>query len=301
MGERKVLNKYFPPDFDPKLIPKRVGPKDGQIKVRVMLPFTCQCKSCGEFIHRGKKFNSRCEWADERYLGIRILRFYVKCPNCCQEICFKTDPQNSDYICEQGAIRHFEPWREDDPRLRMMKELADEPMKGDVMRTLETRTEESKKEMDVIDALEEIRELNAKNARVSEESVMDMQYKSEKVKAEEDIEAEVAQTKFAAPAVKPVAEEKAAFNSFAVLDQSARPTVKPPPKRGSALPLVMKKKKKGEDGCKPKRRKTKEPAPSSDNLPSAAPPDKQSSAPLAQDNPSSALPSTQDHVAAKED
>ena len=26
----------------------------------------------------------------------------------------KTDPQNSDYVVESGAMRNFEPWRDED-------------------------------------------------------------------------------------------------------------------------------------------------------------------------------------------
>ncbi len=35
-----VLNKYFPPDFDPDLIPRRKGPKNSQQVVRLMAPFS---------------------------------------------------------------------------------------------------------------------------------------------------------------------------------------------------------------------------------------------------------------------
>jgi hypothetical protein len=35
-----VLNKYFPPDFDPDLIPRRKLPKDSEQVVCLMAPFS---------------------------------------------------------------------------------------------------------------------------------------------------------------------------------------------------------------------------------------------------------------------
>lgn len=38
MGERKVLNKYYPPDFDPAKLPRgRRGDKNEQMKARPSL------------------------------------------------------------------------------------------------------------------------------------------------------------------------------------------------------------------------------------------------------------------------
>jgi hypothetical protein len=76
MGERKVINKYYPPDFDPSKIPRRKRPADEQYKVRLMAPFSMRCSTCGEWIAKGKKFNARKEdAAGEKYLSIQIFRY----------------------------------------------------------------------------------------------------------------------------------------------------------------------------------------------------------------------------------
>jgi len=174
MGERKVLNKYFPPDFDPLLIPKNKRPKGMQVTVRIMLPMSIQCNTCGEYIYRGKKFNARKEEVlNETYLGLKIWRFYFRCTACCAEITFKTDPKNSDYAAENGASRNFEPWRDQQEINDEMKALKEEEEKGDVMKKLENRTQESKREMDILDALEEIKEQNARHRRVDTDLLLD--------------------------------------------------------------------------------------------------------------------------------
>lgn len=50
----------------------------------------CRCKTCGEYIYKGKKFNARKETVqNEAYLGLPIFRFYIKCTRCLAEITFK--------------------------------------------------------------------------------------------------------------------------------------------------------------------------------------------------------------------
>ena len=107
MGERKVVNKFIPWDFDPDKVAKVKLSNIGQFSVRMMLPFTVRCNSCGEFMYAGKKFNTRKENANgEDYLGIPIQRFYFKCVNCGAEFAIKTDPKNSTYVVESGATRN---------------------------------------------------------------------------------------------------------------------------------------------------------------------------------------------------
>lgn len=167
MGERKVLNKYFPPDFDPSLVPRRKRPKNEQIEVRMMLPFSIQCDTCGEYMYRGKKFNSRKEdVVEETYHGIRIFRFYIKCITCSSEITFKTDPKRGDYVAEHGCQRNFEPWRETEDQQEAALKQKEEEENGDAMKALENRTLDSKREMDILDALDEIKAINQRHAKI---------------------------------------------------------------------------------------------------------------------------------------
>lgn len=181
MSERKVLTKYYPPDFDPSKItrtPKHLrptGPKT--ISVRLMAPFSMKCTSCGEYIYKGRKFNARKETTEEKYLNIQIYRFYIRCTRCSSEITFKTDPKNMDYTCERGAKRNFEVWRDpaskelqetDDQRLdRLEREEAEaaEEEERNAMEELEAKMEENKREVQVADALDEIRVRNARIER----------------------------------------------------------------------------------------------------------------------------------------
>ncbi|KAI0332059.1 DUF572-domain-containing protein [Cubamyces sp. BRFM 1775] len=194
MSERKVLNKYFPPDFDPSLIPRRRQPKNSQQVVRLMAPFSMRCNTCGEYIYKGKKFNARKETVEgEDYYGIKIFRFYIKCTLCSAEITFKTDPKNTDYAAEHGASRNFEPWREEkaveeEDRLAKLEEEENNPMKA-----LENRTVDSKREMDILDALQDIRARNARNERIGQSVDLLERIHMEEIETEEDRERRLAE------------------------------------------------------------------------------------------------------------
>ncbi|XP_053435736.1 splicing factor YJU2 [Nycticebus coucang] len=195
MSERKVLNKYYPPDFDPSKIPKLKLPKDRQYVVRLMAPFNMRCKTCGEYIYKGKKFNARKETVqNEVYLGLPIFRFYIKCTRCLAEITFKTDPQNTDYTMEHGATRNFQAEKLlEEEEKRVQKEREDEEL-NNPMKVLENRTKDSKLEMEVLENLQELKDLNQRQAHVDFEAMLRQHRLSEEERQKQEQEEDEQET-----------------------------------------------------------------------------------------------------------
>jgi hypothetical protein len=88
----------------------------------------------------------------ESYLGLKIFRFYFRCPNCLAEISFKTDIENVDYTAEHGATRLFEAFKyyQEQEKQKEEKEEAD---KNDAMKMLEKRMKMSRAEMEATGTL----------------------------------------------------------------------------------------------------------------------------------------------------
>jgi len=185
MSERKVLQKYYPPDFDPSALSRRTGKKDAgprTQKVRIMTPFSLQCSRCGAFIYKGRKHNSlKVINPDEKYLGIQIVQLHVRCTSCSSPIVLKTDPKNNDYTIHSGAVRNHEPWRnreaeneDDEQRLARLEreeaEAAGEEERN-AMEELEAKNLDAQREMAAADALDEIRHRNARINRSEKEGV----------------------------------------------------------------------------------------------------------------------------------
>lgn len=190
MSERKVLNKYYPPEYDPSKIPKGKRNRNATFNIRIMAPFNMRCNMCKEYIYKGKKFNSRKEDVmDETYLGLKIFRFYIKCPRCVSEIAFKTDLENTDYTLEAGAKRLFE-------AEKIAQQMAEEERKAkeedemNPMKMLENRTKASRAEMDQIDTLEELRELNTRKNQVNTDAMIEKYRKYEEMLAQLQMEKE---------------------------------------------------------------------------------------------------------------
>lgn len=138
-----------------------------------MAPFNMRCVTCGEYIYKGKKFNARKEDVeDQTYLGIRIYRFYIKCTRCLQEISFKTDPQNTDYEIEAGATRNFMALKLAEEQARKEEEELREEEASNPMKLLENRTQQSRNEIELLESLEELKDLNRRQQTVDYDEML---------------------------------------------------------------------------------------------------------------------------------
>jgi len=198
MSERKVLNKYYPPDYDPSKIP-RTRTKDGKgrnatFEIRLMAPCNMRCTTCGEYIYKGRKFNARKEDVDDMsYLGLRIYRFYIKCTACVSEICFRTDPENTDYVLEAGATRNFEALKKAEEQADREAQARKEELENNPMKLLEERTAASKNEMEIAESLDELRELNRRTVNIDYQGIIEG-FADERRKTEEErLKAELAE------------------------------------------------------------------------------------------------------------
>jgi hypothetical protein len=194
MGERKVLNKYIPADFDPRLVPRGSKPKDDLIPVRMMLPFTVQCSTCSDFMYRGRKFNSKKEavkGSEGKYLGLQRWRFYIKCNACSRPVTFLTDPKNGDYEMESGGTRTYEVHKNKKKVMVDVDAGDDKLEKQDPMKALENRVLASQREMADLDNLDEIKAMNMRHLRMDRTTGIDMaDLVLKKARNEEDIDEE---------------------------------------------------------------------------------------------------------------
>ncbi|XP_059608922.1 splicing factor YJU2 [Phlebotomus argentipes] len=252
MSERKVLNKYYPPDFDPSKIPRMKLAKNRQYTVRLMAPFNMRCVTCGEYIYKGKKFNARKEDVEnETYLGIRIYRFYIKCTRCLQEISFKTDPRNTDYEIEAGATRNFMALKLAEEQAKKEEEELREEEANNPMKLLENRTQQSRNEIELLESLEELKDLNRRQQTVDYEQMLQQYDTTETAKDREErlarLDEEYIKTvNFGNSAGKVVAEEEVVETIVLakvpqLKPETSRAEIKVPPNRLKMQNLVRRK------------------------------------------------------------
>lgn len=69
----------------------------------------------------------------------------------------------ASFLCTQGATRNYEPWRDQAVSTAEAQKAREEEEMGNAMRALENRTLDSKREMDIMAALDEVQTLNARH------------------------------------------------------------------------------------------------------------------------------------------
>lgn len=182
MSERKAINKYYPPDYDPSKVSKVKKPT--KMKVRLMSPFSMRCSTCDEYISSSRKFNATKDSTGDSYMGVKIYRFTLLCPMCNAKIVFRTDPQNSGFELESGAIRNFQKKikpsvietteqtlerllkesKEDNKYKELQQSRKKDPFaKNQIEDNLELKLQEQQRQNEINDQLEY---LKAKNERI---------------------------------------------------------------------------------------------------------------------------------------
>lgn len=121
MGERKGQNKYYPPDYDPKVggLNKFLGTHAlrerarkihlGIIIIRFEMPYNIWCEGCKNHIGMGVRYNAE-KTKVGMYYSTPVYQFKMKCHLCDNYIVIKTDPGNLDYEIVSGARRQENRW-----------------------------------------------------------------------------------------------------------------------------------------------------------------------------------------------
>ena len=123
MAERKAVNKYYPPDFDPAVhgtlnayhghhpLGNRARKlrTEGAVIMRFEMPFNAWCDVCHTLLARGTRFNAEQRRAG-RYHTTRVYAFTMRCPCCGCQFVIETDPAHADYRAVSGATRKTEEW-----------------------------------------------------------------------------------------------------------------------------------------------------------------------------------------------
>ena len=214
------FQKYYPPNFVPNEVPRIRQQKKRQYTVRVMMPFNIKCNTCGDYIAKAKKFNAKKETCEnEEYIGLKIFRFYFKCPVCMAEITLKTDPKNSEYELEHGATRNFQALRLSEQKAIQEAKDKEEEHRSNPIKLLEERTQNSRREMEEMEELEELKDLSDKKTVVNFEKLIADKKEETKAAAKRQKEKEEEEDE---ALFKSIMAEKAAMSKSSTVPSTAK-------------------------------------------------------------------------------
>ncbi|XP_039108164.1 coiled-coil domain-containing protein 130 [Hyaena hyaena] len=150
MGERKGVNKYYPPDFNPEkhgslnryhnshpLRERARKLSQGILIIRFEMPYNIWCDGCKNHIGMGVRYNAEKKKVGN-YYTTPIYRFRMKCHLCVNYIEMQTDPANCDYVIVSGAQRKEERWdMEDNEQVLTTEQEKKQKLETDAMFRLE--------------------------------------------------------------------------------------------------------------------------------------------------------------------
>ena len=171
MSDRKNVNKYYPPEWDPSQgslnsfqgshpLRERASRlrSQGILVVRFEVPFPIRCSACHSHIDRGVRFNAD-KARTGQYLSTPTFSFSMTCHLCGGRIRIDTDPQLGDYVVKEGARRLAEGGGEDDDRLVLGE---DDDVRGrqgsDPLHRLEREQADVQKGREALPALTRLRQ-----------------------------------------------------------------------------------------------------------------------------------------------
>uniref|UniRef100_F6YF99 Probable splicing factor YJU2B n=1 Tax=Ornithorhynchus anatinus TaxID=9258 RepID=F6YF99_ORNAN len=170
-GERKGVNKYYPPDFDPAkhgslnryqnshpLRERARKLSQGILIIRFEMPYNIWCDGCKNHIGMGVRYNAEKKKVGN-YYTTPIYRFRMKCHLCVNYIEMQTDPANCDYVIVSGAQRKEERWdMEDNEQILTTEGEEKKKLETDAMFRLEHGTADRGKLQKAIPTLSNIQE-----------------------------------------------------------------------------------------------------------------------------------------------
>ncbi|XP_043079057.1 coiled-coil domain-containing protein 130 homolog [Puntigrus tetrazona] len=171
MGERKGVNKYYPPDFDPakhgsingyrKTHPLRERARklsQGILIIRFEMPYNIWCDGCKNHIGMGVRYNAEKKKVGT-YYTTPIYRFRMKCHLCVNYIEMQTDPATCDYLIVSGAQRKEERWdMAENEQILTTEHSEKEKLETDAMYKLDHGGKDKEKLRAAIPSLTELQE-----------------------------------------------------------------------------------------------------------------------------------------------
>ncbi|MCI4393326.1 hypothetical protein PGIGA_G00156250 [Pangasianodon gigas] len=174
MGERKGVNKYYPPDFDPAKHRSINGYRNthplrerarklsqGILIIRFEMPYNIWCDGCKNHIGMGVRYNAEKKKVGN-YYTTPIYRFRMKCHLCVNYIEMQTDPATCDYVIVSGARRKEERWNmAENEQILTTERTEKEKLETDAMYKLDHGGKDKEKLRAAIPSLSELQEHQA--------------------------------------------------------------------------------------------------------------------------------------------